>query len=62
MTTERPIRLTQFASGGLLLCLDAGVAGKAVADLEAAGHQAADVGVLEVPTADRPIGRISLRP
>ncbi len=49
-------------SGGLLLCLDAGVAAKAVADLEADGHQAADVGVLEMPTADRSIGRISLRP
>jgi len=49
-------------SGGLLLCLDADVAAKAVADLEADGHQAADVGVLEAPTADKPIGRIALRP
>ncbi len=49
-------------SGGLLLCLDADVAAEAVADLEADGHQAADVGVLEAPTADTPIGRISLRP
>jgi selenide,water dikinase len=49
-------------SGGLLLCLDPDVAAKAVADLEADGHQAADVGVLEAPTADKPIGRIALRP
>jgi len=49
-------------SGGLLLCLDADVAAKAVADLEADGHQAADVGVLEVPTSGKQIGRISLRP
>ncbi len=49
-------------SGGLLFCLDADVAAKAVADLEADGHHAADVGVLEATTADRPIGRISIRP
>lgn len=49
-------------SGGLLLCLDADVAAKAVAELEADGHQAADVGVLEDPTGDNPSGRISLRP
>jgi len=49
-------------SGGLLFCLDADVAAKAVADLEADGHHAADVGVLEAATADRPIGRIAIRP
>ena len=49
-------------SGGLLLCLDADVAAKAVAELVADGHQAADVGVLEVPTKEKTIGGISLRP
>ena len=48
-------------SGGLLLCLDAEVAAQAVADLRADGHDAADVGVLENPTADTPVGYISLR-
>ena len=49
-------------SGGLLLCLDPDVAPTALADLHADGHRAACVGVLEAPTADRSVGRISLRP
>ena len=48
-------------SGGLLLCLDADVAAQAVADLEADGHHAADLGVLEAPSADAPVGHITLR-
>ncbi len=47
-------------SGGLLLCLDAEVAAQAVADLEADGHHAADLGVLDGPTADAPVGHISV--
>ena len=49
-------------SGGLLLCMDAGATKDALGELSAGGHQAADVGVLEAPTADKPAGRISLRP
>ena len=49
-------------SGGLLLCMDADATKDALAELAAEGHDAADVGVLEAPTADRPPGRISLRP
>ena len=49
-------------SGGLLLCMDADAGKDAVAELEAQGHNAADVGVLEAPTAEKTVGRISLRP